>query len=170
MWKRPGLALAWAMLESLWQFVETHRVWLGWAAAGSGLLLVLFGVGLPVVAVLLPADAVRRYLSAGGDGPGTGRSGEGGSRDGGWWRRHPAVRWGLRGLKNGLGVVLAVAGVAMLVLPGQGLLTLAAAMLLLDFPGKRRVERRVLGSPRVLGPVNALRRRFNKPAMLPPGG
>ncbi len=168
------------MLESLWQFVEAHRAWLGWAAAGSGLLLVLFGVGLPVLAVLLPADAVRRYLAAGGDGTGgygpgekgsgEGGSGEGGSRNGGWWRGHPVVRWGLRGLKNALGVVLVLAGVAMLVLPGQGLLTLAAAMLLLDFPGKRRVERRVLGSPRVLGRVNALRRRFGKAAMLPPGG
>ena len=139
------------------QFVQEHRTWLAWAAGGSAALLVLFGVGLPVVAVMLPADAVRRYLR---EGPGEALP------EADWRRQHPVVRWTLRGLKNALGVVLLLAGLAMLILPGQGLLTLAVAMLLLDFPGKRGVERRLLGSPRVLGPVNALRRRFGKEPML----
>ena len=138
-------------------FVEEHRTWLAWAAGGSAALLVLFGMGLPVVAVLLPSDAVRRYLR---EGRGEALS------EADWRRQHPVVRWTLRGLKNALGVVLVLAGLAMLVLPGQGLLTLAVAMLLLDFPGKRGVERRLLGSPRVLGPVNALRRRFGKEPLL----
>ncbi len=67
--------------------------------------------------------------------------------------------------KNALGVVFVVLGILMLVLPGQGLLTLFVGLLLVDFPGKRRVVRRVVGSPRVLGVVNALRRRWNKPPL-----
>ena len=157
--KRGGPAYSPAMLEAVMQFVEEHRTWLTWAAGGSAALLVLFGVGLPIVMVRLPADAARRYLQ-------TGRGEAMPEAD--WRRRHPVVRWAMRGLKNALGVVLLLAGLAMLVLPGQGLLTLAVALLLLDFPGKRGVERRLLGSPRVLGPVNALRRRFGKPPMQPP--
>jgi uncharacterized membrane protein YbaN (DUF454 family) len=38
-------------------------------------------------------------------------------------------------------LVLLVAGVLMLVLPGQGLLTVFIALVLLDFPGKFRFER-----------------------------
>jgi hypothetical protein len=58
-----------------------------------------------------------------------------------------------------------VLGLLMLVLPGQGLLTLLAGLLLLDLPGKRRLERRIIGSPRVLGVVNALRKRWKRPPL-----
>jgi UPF0716 family protein affecting phage T7 exclusion len=61
--------------------------------------------------------------------------------------------------KNVVGGVLVVAGVAMLVLPGQGIATIAVGMLMLDFPGKKRFERRLLSAKPVLNAVNALRKR-----------
>ncbi|HVR21647.1 MAG TPA: PGPGW domain-containing protein [Polyangiaceae bacterium] len=67
--------------------------------------------------------------------------------------------------KNALGALLVVLGVLMLVLPGQGILTLLVGLLLLDFPGKRRLERRLVGTPRVLRVVNALRKRWNRPPL-----
>jgi Na+/H+ antiporter NhaD/arsenite permease-like protein len=65
----------------------------------------------------------------------------------------------LRVLKNVLGVVLVVLGIAMLLLPGQGVLTLLVGVLLVDFPGKQALVRRLLGRPKVLKLVNKLRHR-----------
>jgi hypothetical protein len=68
--------------------------------------------------------------------------------------------------KNLLGGLLLLMGIAMLVLPGQGLLTIVVALVLLDFPGKRRLERRIVSRPRVLGALNALRRRAGREPLL----
>src|SRR5438270_309056 len=54
-----------------------------------------------------------------------------------WGERHPIFRWGWLILKNLLGGVLVALGVLMLVLPGQGILTIVIGIILLDFPGKR---------------------------------
>jgi hypothetical protein len=74
-------------------------------------------------------------------------------------KRHAWLKLG----KNLLGVVLLVAGIAMLVLPGQGVLTLLVAVALLDFPGKRRLERRIARSPRVLAALNSMRKKRGQP-------
>src|SRR2546430_1980327 len=60
---------------------------------------------------------------------------------------HPVLR--LIGLvfKNAVGILLFMAGVAMIVLPGQGLLTMLIGVSLLDFPGKRHLSRRLIGHP-----------------------
>lgn len=81
--------------------------------------------------------------------------------------QRPAARL-LRIARNVVGVVLAVAGLMMLVLPGQGLLTLLAAVSMMDFPGKRRFERRLLSTPRVLDVLNRWRRRTGHPPLISP--
>ncbi|GAB4191709.1 MAG: hypothetical protein Kow00105_05760 [Phycisphaeraceae bacterium] len=78
-------------------------------------------------------------------------------------QRHPLTRWTLRLLKNVLGVILTVAGLAMLVLPGQGLLTLVVGLMLLDVPGKYRLECWLVSRPRISKAINWLRRRRGKP-------
>ena len=82
--------------------------------------------------------------------------------------QRPALRWlGLIG-KNALGVILVLLGIVMSVpgIPGQGVLTILLGIMLLDFPGKRRVEQKILGQPRVLESINRLRHRFSKPPLL----
>ena len=60
-----------------------------------------------------------------------------------------------------------LAGLAMLVLPGQGLLTMLIGLLLLDFPGKRALERRVVRRPKILAFLNRMRdRRGREPLRL----
>jgi hypothetical protein len=71
----------------------------------------------------------------------------------------------VRVAKNILGGVFVVAGVAMLILPGQGLLTILIGISLLDFPGKRRLQTRIVSQPTVLSAINAIRRRFDKPPL-----
>ena len=54
-----------------------------------------------------------------------------------------AGSWLLTVLKNLLGAALVVLGLVMLFTPGQGLVTLLAGLLLMNFPGKYRLERRL---------------------------
>ena len=85
-----------------------------------------------------------------------------------WIDQHPIVRWIGVILKNALGVALIALGLVLSLpgVPGQGLLTILLGVMLLDFPGKRRLERRIIGRPRVLDRVNRLRARFGKPPLI----
>jgi len=84
-----------------------------------------------------------------------------------WFQdHHPVLRAIALGLKNFIGVVFVLAGLAMLVLPGQGLLTLLIGISLTDFPGKRTLERKIVSQPKVLHAINALRQRFHRPPLI----
>lgn len=82
-----------------------------------------------------------------------------------WSGRHPVMRVSFRVVKNALGVVLLLTGAAMLVLPGQGILTMVVGFLLLDFPGKYGFERRLLARRFVRRPLDWLRRRAGQPPL-----
>ena len=85
--------------------------------------------------------------------------------------RHPVIRWTGLILKNLIGLLLILAGIAMLVLPGQGLLTILIGIMLLNFPGKRRLELWMIRLPGVLRAINYLRARAKHPPLqLPPRG
>jgi hypothetical protein len=79
-----------------------------------------------------------------------------------WSARHPIIRAVGRVLKNVLGATLLVSGVWMLILPGQGLLTILVGLMLLDFPGKRGIERSIVSRPGVLRALNWIRRRAGR--------
>ena len=123
-------------------------------AWGVGLFVVTFTVSLAAVGlfvVMLPAtfflpDYRRHFMQS----------------------RHPALRWTCIVLKNLLGLVLVVVGVGLSMpgMPGQGLLTILIGLILMDFPGKQRLERKIIGRPKVLSTINRLRARFNKPPLL----
>jgi hypothetical protein len=82
-----------------------------------------------------------------------------------WRFRHPLVRFLFLAVKNLAGVFLVLIGLAMLVLPGQGLLTIVLGIMLLDIRGKYRVERWLVGKRPVLRSLNWLRRRAGHPAL-----
>jgi hypothetical protein len=75
----------------------------------------------------------------------------------------------VRLLRNALGLILLLLGALLLVLPGQGLLTILAAISLMDFRGKRRLERRLMSRPRVFALLNRFRLRAGEPRLLSPG-
>lgn len=128
-----------------------------WLTPGLATLVIVASLGLLIGSALavpwfarrLPAD----YLLA---------MGRPSSTAGG---RHP-YRLLLRVAKNLLGAVLLLAGVAMLFLPGQGLLTMALALVLLELPGKRKLVRAVLGYAPVLAGLNRLRARVGIPPLV----
>ena len=83
------------------------------------------------------------------------------------WPSSPLLRAAWRVGKNVLGLVLVALGLLLSVpgVPGQGLLTILIGLILLDFPGKRALERRMIARPSVLGAINRLRARFGRPPM-----
>lgn len=83
-----------------------------------------------------------------------------------WMKEHhPVLRWVGLILKNVVGVVFFLAGVAMLFLPGQGLLTMLIGLSMVDFPGKHCLESKLMGRPTVLKTINALRHKFGRPPL-----
>ena len=76
---------------------------------------------------------------------------------------HPFVWRLLPLLKNALGVVFILAGMVMLVLPGQGLLTILLGLGLTNFPGKFRLERRIVGLPGVRTGLDKIRQAAGRP-------
>jgi hypothetical protein len=78
---------------------------------------------------------------------------------------HPVLRLLGVVVKNVVGVVFFLVGFAMLFLPGQGLLTMLIGVSLIDFPRKRQLEAKMVGQPTLLGVINAMRRKFDKPPL-----
>ena len=69
--------------------------------------------------------------------------------------------------RNVGGAILILLGVAMSLpgVPGQGVLTIIIGITLLDIPGKRGLERRLVGRPRILRLLNRMRARFHRPPL-----
>lgn len=138
---------AWA--QTLLHWLLTPHVLIA-LSVGSVALFVLSVVGVPWFMARVPADYFTRH-----------ERGE----------LHmiavhqPGWRVALRVVKNLLGAIVLLAGIAMLVLPGQGLLTILASLFLLDFPGKRRLQRRIIASGPVFRALNRLRERAGRPPL-----
>ena len=81
---------------------------------------------------------------------------------------HLVLHWTLMALKNLLGIALVLLGLLLLVLPGQGLLTLIAGLAITNYPGKYALERWLAMRPRVLPALNWLRARHGKPPLEDP--
>lgn len=124
-------------------WIPEHRVLLYWLAAASVVMFVATVVVVPALIVRIPSD----YFAHEQRPPSI------------WTNRHAVIRLALAIGRNALGCVFIAGGIAMLVLPGQGLLTLLIGVLMLDFPGKYRFEKWLLSRRRIRGAINWLRKR-----------
>jgi hypothetical protein len=132
---------------------DFHLSW-GNAFLGVGIFLATFTVSLAVsalVVVRLPATYFCKHC------PPTS-----------WRARHPALRWSFLLGKNLLGLGLVVLGVLLSLpgVPGQGILTILIGVMLLDFPGKRALERKLVARPAVRRTIDRLRVRFGRPPLV----
>jgi hypothetical protein len=80
-----------------------------------------------------------------------------------WW-----IRWGAVVIKNIFGAFLVVLGIILSLpgVPGQGILTILLGLIMLDIPGKRPIEARIIRRPAVLSAINRLRSRYGKTPLL----
>ena len=69
--------------------------------------------------------------------------------------------------KNILGILLVAIGIVLSLpgVPGQGLLTVLLGIMLLDFPGKTSLERKLLSRQEIVRTINRLRAKFDKPPL-----
>jgi hypothetical protein len=120
-----------------------------WLGIGISLVLAIGSIALVAYVVIhWPADHFKAHL------PGVGVPVE---------PTHPVAR----AAKNVGGFLLILLGLVMALpgIPGQGILTMIIGFTLVDFPGKRRLERRLIGRPSVLRRINGLRARFQRGAL-----
>ena len=84
-----------------------------------------------------------------------------------WVGPNPALHAAKMIGKNILGIFLVVLGIILSIpgVPGQGLLTILLGVVLLDFPGKRNLERKLLSRQEIVKTIDRLRKKFNKPPL-----
>jgi archaellum biogenesis protein FlaJ (TadC family) len=133
-----------------WIPISETTLW--WIGVVSVLTFVGSLAALPIIVARIPADYFMRA-----------RQSRAASHN-----RH--VAWRLIGMvvKNIVGFVFVLAGLAMLVLPGQGILTILIGLWLMNFPGKHALERRIVQQPRVLQAINWMRRKAGRPPLKVP--
>lgn len=80
-------------------------------------------------------------------------------------RPPPRHSLGTKIVRNVLGAVVVAFGVLMLVLPGQGVLTILLGLSILDLPLKHRLVRKLLQRPTIARAVQSLRAKAHKPPL-----
>ena len=123
------------------------------ALVGVAIFLATFFVNLAIVSfilVKLPADYFKRNHQTSL-----------------WAGPQPALHAAKVIGKNLLGVVLVIIGIILSLpgVPGQGLLTVLLGAMLLDIPGIRRLEQKLLSRPAIVSAITRLRKRFGKPPL-----
>jgi hypothetical protein len=134
---------------------------LAWLKEGtSAREVLLFAAGYVIATALTMAVFVAvlatlpvTYFRDGPDGPAPGR------------QAHHAL---IRLARNGLGMALIGLGffLSLPLVPGQGVLTMLIGLILVDFPGKRRLEQRLVARPRVLETMNRIRGWAGRPPLV----
>ncbi|MBA5871251.1 MAG: hypothetical protein GDA68_14830 [Nitrospira sp. CR2.1] len=120
-----------------------------WFAVSSVFMFVGTLIAIPVILMRLPAD----YFDIRKPRP--------------WMENHhPILRLLGHIVKNVVGAIFLFAGFLMLFLPGQGVLTMLIGLSMIEFPGKRRVEAKIVGQSTVLCTINSMRAKFGKPPLI----
>ncbi|WP_438970049.1 PGPGW domain-containing protein [Methylophaga sp.] len=136
--------------QALFDFIwgnDTILLWLGLISLFSFLASLFL---IPYLVVRIPVD----YFAEGERQP---------SR---WAEEHIVLRWFLLLVRNVFGMIFIVLGLAMLLLPGQGILTMFVGILLLNFPGKYQFERRLIQLPAINRGIGWLRRRAGREPLI----
>jgi len=139
-------------METITTLYEQHQVLLGVVGILSAIMFVASILSLPFLISLIPVDyfqnpepyrAHRKF-------------------------KHPVIRVLILSAKNIAGWLLIFAGIVMLLLPGQGLIALSMGVILINFPGKRKVVCKMIGNQRIFRSINWLRKRRHKEPLRAP--
>ncbi len=127
------------MLERFYNLFIEYQDWLTYLTLVSLALLIISILLIPKIIAAIPTDYFAHTYKP----------------------RLPfsITRLIINSIKNILGSILIMCGIFMLVLPGQGLLTIFVGLLLLKFPGKYKLERYLIRKPAIYNSLNWIRRR-----------
>lgn len=123
--------------------LDTYQDLIVWVGIGSALLFVISLLLLPWLVKRIPVDYFKRPMPEG-------------------WALMVRPQTMLRNL---IGVLVVIAGFIMLVTPGQGVLTILVGLALMQFPGKRALERWLISRPGILSTINWIRTKANIPPL-----
>ncbi len=135
-----------------WPWINENGALLGWLGLASLITFIASLIVIPILISRIPTDYFlerKRHTSR-------------------TWRLHPILFATLLALKNLLGIALILGGLLMLVLPGQGLLTILIGITLTDFPGKYAMERKLVSQPSIFNAINWIREKAGKQPLLRP--
>ena len=121
------------------QWIQDNDHWLTIVGIVSAVMFVASLILIPLIIIRLPSD----YFSA------PHRK---------WLRTHP-VFIPLFIVQHIIGATLFLAGILMLVLPGQGILSMVLGLSLISFPGKHRMLQKIFSKPRVNRSMNWIRQK-----------
>lgn len=126
-------------------FFDILQPFLGWLAALSLITFVLSIVLIPWAVGRLPQDCFLRLYHNDTN-------------------KTPPSIWSIIMviLRNVLGLILFLAGIAMLFFPGQGLLTILLGALLISFPGKDKLVHTLVCRPKIQHGLDWLRKKRGK--------
>ena len=116
------------------EFLQDREALFAWIGGLSFLTLIVSAIAVPIIVKRMPYD----YFL------------EDDVRADEMRSQHPVLRIIFLILKNLIGGILLAGGILMLITPGQGLLTMVIGLMLMDFPGKRALEIRLIR----IGPLN----------------
>jgi len=122
-------------------FINDHENILLWLAIGSFIGFIASILLIPWIVIQIPSDYFthpkrQKYL---------------------WSEHPPVIRLLFIFLKNILGIILVLGGIVLLLLPGQGILTILIGLIIMDFPYKYKVEIWIIKHPFILRAINKLR-------------
>ena len=136
-------------IQTILQWLMAHQYLLGWIGAISLLVFSLSLLSLPWFVAMIPEDY---FLSQ--------------KRNQTILKNESFGIWIIIIiLKNSIGLLLVTGGILMLFLPGQGVLTIIAGLIMTDYPGKFELERRIVSNKKILEKLNWLRNKANQPSL-----
>lgn len=130
------------IFSQLQLWAAQHQHFLAWLGGLSAVMFVGSLLAVPFLLCKIPADYFVAQARATAPP-----------------NHHILTRGLLSVLKNLLGFLFLLTGIAMLVLPGQGLLTILLGLLLMDFPGKQQLEVALISKPSIHQVVNWIREK-----------
>jgi archaellum biogenesis protein FlaJ (TadC family) len=138
-----------ALITPLWEFFETYGLWV---AIASVAMFVISLAAIPFIVARIPEDYFHHGRRHRLDGK----------------LRNPLVQLMIICCKNVLGAILVIAGFIMLFTPGQGLLSILFGLMIMNYPGKYRLECWIISRPLIFSAVNSMRKKQGKVPLLAP--
>ena len=132
-------------MSGLEDWLHEHESLLTWVGVGLAVVLAVVALMVPRLVARVPADYFAHEKRAAAESSGG----------------KPVLSL----LKDIRVFVLLLAGLAMLVLPGPGTVTILLGIVLMDFPGKYKLERAIVRRPAVLKSLNATRAKAGVPPL-----
>jgi hypothetical protein len=125
---------------------KTAFLWIGSLSMATfvGTLIII-----PILVVRIPSDYFKRKKQ----------------KTDHFHRQYLFIRILVLALKNLLGLIFIIAGLAMLLLPGQGFITILIGIMMLNFPGKFALQLRIVQQQTVLRVINWMRMKADRPAL-----